>query len=832
MDLQFNNFVDRVRYGLRDFTSVGSKSSFNIPVLTDESLYKMNPQRYSFYMQLLDALQDPKSEVLDRILSVEAKTRFARENMENRLQNISKNLRFLQLQFQKDLKKKEGGGEQRGGVQSKAQIDALKKEAEAAIKPVLDLQDSLKGIVTKITDLKATEDPTDLSAIKRKKEVISGELNAWKTKHSKETVTEIITKALADIDKVEGQLDGMREAMKSDMSQFQGAVSGFISGLPPISSAINNPLDGFKSENYFEDTNKHVKIDAIRTLQQKCNAEIIPYIYKSLREKISAPIAKKTPEEIEKQVEAEAKKLKTELDGHLQILENVIAGDSILNALETELQSYKAIIQGNNNDLLLNVSMVLSLDAPIPIPITGLDKQQLNMSLDMGFDFPYAGIDKIIKFKDVNNRKATIDVNASIEDGKISTIAASEFVTALNTELVKPQPGATLIKQLLFKIASITPSSPISLQASGGSTKHNYNVTVKPLDDVTITVNELVPGSKYGFEQKRVQFTILFEYVPPPAPPAVPPAPAPAPVPAAAPAPVPAPSAAPPPPPPLFNVPVTLTITIPDVYMGLAKTLQDIEEVATGDIEKVLDELPAPTETQLNRAISNNFVGILQNEVSGLIGPNHEIVSTAANQQKGGGNNEEEGSFYQKKLDEIRKAKNITDSETKQKRLEEIIDEVDTHPIYNPEFEKVSMTDRIIFIAVTFIVRSLSLFLIDWGLNSHMINTFNRAFLMYIVIYLCIFLLWALLVNAGEDGQNLFFRMLFYYVNWDAHGPGRVLVHCLVQLMLLPVPFLVKERVITSSNVWTFEERRATFRVLSNFTFFIWLLTSVIALRY
>ena len=142
------------------------------------------------------------------------------------------------------------------------------------------------------------------------------------------------------------------------------------------------------------------------------------------------------------------------------------------------------------------------------------------------------------------------------------------------------------------------------------------------------------------------------------------------------------------------------------------------------------------------------------------------------------------------------------------------------------------MTDRVIFIAVTFMIRGLVLFLIDWGINSTLITNFNRAFLYYALIYFTIFMMWVLLVNAGTEKENIPLKMAFYYVNWRTNGIGRVLAHLAVQTFLIPIPFIVREPLQGAPDAATFEKRRAVYRVLSNFTFFVWVMTSIIALRY
>jgi len=48
--------------------------------------------------------------------------------------------------------------------------------------------------------------------------------------------------------------------------------------------------------------------------------------------------------------------------------------------------------------------------------------------------------------------------------------------------------------------------------------------------------------------------------------------------------------------------------------------------------------------------------------------------------------------------------------------------------------------------------------------------------------------------------------------------------------LLLPLPFVIRDKP-SSADALTFEERRAIVSMLQRFTFFIWILTSVIALR-
>lgn len=155
-------------------------------------------------------------------------------------------------------------------------------------------------------------------------------------------------------------------------------------------------------------------------------------------------------------------------------------------------------------------------------------------------------------------------------------------------------------------------------------------------------------------------------------------------------------------------------------------------------------------------------------------------------------------------------------------------------PIMSPAVDEITSTDRVIFIAITFLFRGVSLFLTEWAMNSYMFSGFHSAIVWYCGLYISLVLLLSLLVNASKDIQ--LFRMMFYYLSNKPHGSGRLILHCIVLLMLLPIPFLVRENITgvsaEDSDDYSFARRRAVMRVLSNLTFFIWVLTSVIAARF
>lgn len=153
-------------------------------------------------------------------------------------------------------------------------------------------------------------------------------------------------------------------------------------------------------------------------------------------------------------------------------------------------------------------------------------------------------------------------------------------------------------------------------------------------------------------------------------------------------------------------------------------------------------------------------------------------------------------------------------------------------PIFSPEIEKVTMTDRVIFIAATYIIRAISMFMLEWAVHTNFVNTFVKGFSLYFGVYICIFLLLYILTNAKEDDE--IFRMIFYYIytkSEDGQGVVRILLHLLCILMLIPIPFVVREYREFEKDSMTFVEKRTILNGVSRFTMYVWILTSIVALK-
>lgn len=160
-----------------------------------------------------------------------------------------------------------------------------------------------------------------------------------------------------------------------------------------------------------------------------------------------------------------------------------------------------------------------------------------------------------------------------------------------------------------------------------------------------------------------------------------------------------------------------------------------------------------------------------------------------------------------------------------------VADRLYRHPIYSPNNNKVQLVDRAIFIALTYIVRSIALFVTEWAIFSGYISRFSGAFNMYFAMYICIFLLLVFITNAQED--DLVFKILLFYINSsaeDGKGLTRIIVHIFCILLVLPVPYIVKDYNIADrkpSNL-SFSERAAILSSVDKFTLYVWILTTII----
>jgi hypothetical protein len=167
-------------------------------------------------------------------------------------------------------------------------------------------------------------------------------------------------------------------------------------------------------------------------------------------------------------------------------------------------------------------------------------------------------------------------------------------------------------------------------------------------------------------------------------------------------------------------------------------------------------------------------------------------------------------------------------------------------PRISPDRVEINMMDRGIFIGVTFAIRMIALSLIHWSLNSNLANNFQTAFIYYCIIYMIFFLFIIALVNVifyypvTELFTNLSLASLpnlLYYFYIHFNGYNRLILHILILSMLMLIPFILSlDKKFTEQydkNIsFDYKKKSEIYNSISNFSFVIWILTSVIALKF
>jgi hypothetical protein len=154
--------------------------------------------------------------------------------------------------------------------------------------------------------------------------------------------------------------------------------------------------------------------------------------------------------------------------------------------------------------------------------------------------------------------------------------------------------------------------------------------------------------------------------------------------------------------------------------------------------------------------------------------------------------------------------------------------------------------DRGVFIGVTFAIRMIALSLIYWSLNSNLVNNFQTAFIYYCIIYMIFFLFVIAIVNVifyypvTELFTNLSLATLpnlLYYFYIHFNGYNRLILHIIILSILMMVPFVLSlDKKFTEqydANIsFDYKKKSDIYNSISNFSLVIWILTSVIALKF
>jgi len=166
----------------------------------------------------------------------------------------------------------------------------------------------------------------------------------------------------------------------------------------------------------------------------------------------------------------------------------------------------------------------------------------------------------------------------------------------------------------------------------------------------------------------------------------------------------------------------------------------------------------------------------------------------------------------------------------------------------SPDRMQINMTDRIVFIVVTLLIRFTALIIIKWGLDTNLINSFFSAFNYYCFIYLLIFIFITMFVNViiaypvvdlFSNSSIIDIPNMFYYFYIYANGSIRLIIHMIFIIGIMFIPYIIsvdKFNLRTkneSVNISTDEEKKKKiYDMISLFSIIIWILTSLVAFKF
>ena len=198
---------------------------------------------------------------------------------------------------------------------------------------------------------------------------------------------------------------------------------------------------------------------------------------------------------------------------------------------------------------------------------------------------------------------------------------------------------------------------------------------------------------------------------------------------------------------------------------------------------------------------------------------------------------------YSDKLEKISENKNISDN-TKISKYKTVLNDIEN--IVNPaKTLNITREDKILFIIITFIIRLLCIKLVEWSINMNYSNNFINSYILYTIIYLTILFIIFCIVNItynyninsvmyGTTGFSTLANSLYYFYiipGASFSRNNRLFIHSILLIIFSLIPIGLKSK--NDNNIdYDYNEKRKTINMISNYTFSVWIFTSIIAMNY
>lgn len=200
---------------------------------------------------------------------------------------------------------------------------------------------------------------------------------------------------------------------------------------------------------------------------------------------------------------------------------------------------------------------------------------------------------------------------------------------------------------------------------------------------------------------------------------------------------------------------------------------------------------------------------------------------------------------YSDKLEKISENKNTSDN-TKISKYKTVLNDIEN--IVNPaKTLNVTREDKILFIIITFIIRLISIKLVEWSINMNYSNNFINSYILYTIIYLTILFIIFCIVNItynyninsvmyGTTGFSTLANSLYYFYiipGASFSRNNRLFIHSILLIVFSLIPIGLKSNNNDNNNIdYDYNEKRKTINMISNYTFAVWIFSSIIAMNY
>lgn len=279
------------------------------------------------------------------------------------------------------------------------------------------------------------------------------------------------------------------------------------------------------------------------------------------------------------------------------------------------------------------------------------------------------------------------------------------------------------------------------------------------------------------------------------------------------------------------------------IYKKIVK-LHDILSKVDVDSENYSQNKKTKLE-ELNKRI----LSILENKTnsdidSSKVGQKNEILKDMTEKFVGGSSTNYLDD-YSDKLERISEDKKTSDT-TKISKYKTVLNDIEN--IINPaKTLTITREDKILFIIITFIIRLICIKLVEWSINMNYSNNFINSYILYTIIYLIILFIILCIVNItynyninsviyGNTGFSTLANSLYYFYIIPGASFGRnnrLFIHSILLIIFSLIPIGLKSNNSEDNDIdYDNTQKNKTINMISNYTFAVWIFTSIIAMNY